>query len=209
MLKTSDAKIGLVSDPEIFETIDRGIRGGICAISKRYARANNPYLGSEYYDPKLPTSFITYLDANNLYGWAMRQPLACGNVKWVDPSVASAMNEGFWLKQNDQQRIGFIIVCDLDYPAELHDDHNDYPLAAERINIDLEMLSDAQLVIRTAYEMSRASDNVKLVLTFSRNATTVATTSCSSSSSSTAFDCAPFTASSSSNSRLGYPNTST
>ena len=56
--------------------IERGMRGGISMVSKRYAKANNPRV---IYDPAQPTNYITYLDANNLYGWAMSRPLAKKN----------------------------------------------------------------------------------------------------------------------------------
>ena len=53
---------------------ERGIRGGITQISKRYAEANNKYMKD--YNPDKPSTYIQYLDANNLYVWAMSQPLA-------------------------------------------------------------------------------------------------------------------------------------
>jgi len=53
--------------------VERGMRGGISMVSKRYAKANNPLV--PYYDPSKPNKYIMYLDANNLYGWAMSKPL--------------------------------------------------------------------------------------------------------------------------------------
>ena len=60
----------------------KGIRGGICIAPNRYAKANNKYM-KEAYDPSQPSKFITYLDANNLYGWAMSQPLPTRGFKWM------------------------------------------------------------------------------------------------------------------------------
>ena len=61
---------------------ERGIRGGITQSVHRWAKANNPYMGSEFQlDEK--TNYLQYLDANNLYGWAMSQPLPTGKFKWV------------------------------------------------------------------------------------------------------------------------------
>ena len=57
------------------------IRGGVSYVSKRYAKANNKYMGDKY-DPKDLFIFITYLDANNLYGWAMSKPLPTGGFRW-------------------------------------------------------------------------------------------------------------------------------
>ena len=62
---------------------EKGIRGGISMISNRHGKANNSYMGDEY-DDKLPPKYITYLDANNVYGWAMCKPLPTRNFKWMD-----------------------------------------------------------------------------------------------------------------------------
>ena len=62
--------------------VKRGIRGGISTISKRYAKANNKYMG-EVYDPNEPSKFISYLDANNLYGWAMSRKLPTHGFQWM------------------------------------------------------------------------------------------------------------------------------
>ena len=72
--------------------IEKGVRGGVSMISKRHGKANNKYMkrGSttegrlgEEYDPSQPSKYITYLDANNLYGWAMSKPLPISNFKWM------------------------------------------------------------------------------------------------------------------------------
>ena len=62
---------------------ERGIRGGITQSVHRCAAANNPYMGSEY-DKSKPTKYLQYLDANNLYGWVMSQPLPTGGFHWVE-----------------------------------------------------------------------------------------------------------------------------
>ena len=62
--------------------IQPNIRGGIFHASVRYARANNKLLGS-LYDPSKPTSYIQYVDANNLYGWAMSQPMPDDKIEWL------------------------------------------------------------------------------------------------------------------------------
>ena len=58
------------------------IRGGVSMISTRHSQANNKYMGSDY-DPSKPSKYIQYLDANNLYGWAMSQKLPIGNFRWM------------------------------------------------------------------------------------------------------------------------------
>ncbi len=80
-------------------------------------------MGDEYDDSK-PTKHITYLDANNLYGWAMSNPLPTGGFKWMEE------------KELDNWRnVPCTVEVDLEYPKELHDAHNEYPLAAERLVI--------------------------------------------------------------------------
>ena len=90
-------------------------------ISKRHGKANNKYMGEEY-DPSQPSKYITYLDANNLYGWAMSKPLPISNFKWMK-------------NLNNCRNRPCILEVDLEYPEELHDLHNEYPLAPESLNV--------------------------------------------------------------------------
>ena len=66
MLKTTGVKLEKISDIDKHLFIEKGLRGEISYIAKRYAKANNKYMN--YYDPKKPSTFISYLDTNNLYG---------------------------------------------------------------------------------------------------------------------------------------------
>ena len=68
LLKKTGVELELLTDLDMHLMIERGMRGGISMVSKRYAKANNPR--AEGYDPAQPTNYIKYLDANNLYGWA-------------------------------------------------------------------------------------------------------------------------------------------
>ena len=79
--KYTDVKLDTLADINQHLFIERGIRGGISMITHRHAKANNPLLTD--YDPAKPNSYILYLDANNLYGWAMSQPLSVGEFKWM------------------------------------------------------------------------------------------------------------------------------
>ena len=91
---------------------ERGIRGGITHISKRYAEANNKCM--ENYDPSKPSTYIQYLDANNLYGWAMSQPLPTHGFKWLgDLTVDSVIN----LLEKRKTNKAYIFEVDLDYPS--------------------------------------------------------------------------------------------
>ena len=82
MLKLTKVKLDLLTDYNMHMMIESGIRGGISMIAHRYAKANNKYLPD--YDEAKENSYITYLDANNLYGWAMIQDLPINNFKWSE-----------------------------------------------------------------------------------------------------------------------------
>jgi hypothetical protein len=129
MLKMTGAKIECFQEgqEDMLEMVQRGMRGGMSMISTRYARANNKYM--KKYKPNLPSSFIEYLDANNLYGWAMSQPLPEGDYKWEDPEQYTV--EKIQGLKDDAER-GYILEVDLKVPTELHDFFNDYPLAPEQ-----------------------------------------------------------------------------
>ena len=81
MLKTTKVELEKISDPDKCIFIEKGMRGGISYINKRYSKANNEYCSD--YDSKKPKKYITYLDMNNLYGYAMSQYLPYANFKWV------------------------------------------------------------------------------------------------------------------------------
>ena len=80
LLKKTGIELELFTDYEMHLFVERGMRGGISMVSKRYAKANNPYVSG--YDPSKQNKFIMYLDANNLYGWAMSKPLPKRDFKW-------------------------------------------------------------------------------------------------------------------------------
>jgi hypothetical protein len=81
MLLSTKTELELFTDPNMYLFVEKGIRGGISMITHRHMRANNKHLG-DLYDKKLPSWYISYLDANNLYGWAMSQALPIGNLEW-------------------------------------------------------------------------------------------------------------------------------
>ena len=80
ILKMTGVKLEKISDIEK-GFIEKGLRGGISYIAKRYAKANNKYIND--YDPKKPSTFISYVDMNNLYGWPMSEYLPYEGFEWV------------------------------------------------------------------------------------------------------------------------------
>jgi hypothetical protein len=137
MLLKTKVELSLIDDLEKHMFIERGMRGGISLICNRYAKANNPYMG-EKYDKKVDNSYISYLDANNLYGWAMSQKLPLNVENWLDTDSFDPMTF------NADGEKGCIVEVDLEYPQELHDSHKDYPLAPEKLTVTEEMLSSVQ-----------------------------------------------------------------
>jgi len=158
-LKISGAKLDLIYDKAMYMMIESGMRGGICSINTRFAQANNKYMGS-LYDPTKPSNYILYLDANNLYGWAMKQGLPDRNFVWCTKEEIAHIS---WVDVDDNKDFGYIVECDLDYPPELHELHNEYPLAPERVDVQVEMISDTQVEIARHYARNRTGTNVKLV----------------------------------------------
>ena len=129
-LKETKQELERLKDYDMLMMFEQGIRGGISHISKRYAEANNKYMKD--FDESKPSTFIQYLDANNLYGWAMTQKLPTHGFKWIDVDKPSVLK---LLEKKDTNQ-GFIFEVDLDYPSSLWDSHNDYPLAPEKTKID-------------------------------------------------------------------------
>ena len=128
-LKCSGIRLKLLTDPDMLLMFERGIRGGITQVVHKYAAANNPYMGDKF-DHNEDTTYLQYLDANNLYGWAMSQPLPAGRFRWVDVNP----NEISELATRTDK--GYILEVDVRYPKELHNPHNDLPFMCERIEIN-------------------------------------------------------------------------
>ena len=90
-LKKAEVKLELITNYDMLLMIEKAIRGGICQATHGYAKANNKYLKN--YDKNNKSSYIEYLDANNLYGWEMSQKLPINGFKWV--KNLSKFNEDF------------------------------------------------------------------------------------------------------------------
>ena len=126
--------------------------------SKRFARANNPLIDG--YDPSKPKKYITYLDANNLYGWAMSKPLPKRDFKWkrVMPTEEEI------LQKKENAKSGWILEVDLDYAAELHEEINSFHLAPEKKAVKKEWMSPYQKRLVKDLDLN-PPDTKKLLLT--------------------------------------------
>ena len=149
ILKMTDIQLELMTDIDMFQFIEKGMRGGVSYIANRYGKANNKYMRE--YDENAPSKYIMYLDANNLYGWAMSQYLPTGGFKWLTEKQINKINLA---QYNEDSNKGLLLEVDLEYPKELHDLHNDYPLAAERVCVNKDMLSEYCKKIATKYNIS-------------------------------------------------------
>ena len=136
-LKETGQQLQLLHDYDMLMMFEQGIRGGITHISKRYAEANNKYMKD--YNPDNESTFIQYLDANNLYGWAMSQQLPTHGFKWMkditQEKVMEILEKANYSMSNLGKK-GYIFEVDLDYPSDLWESHNDYPLAPEKMIVN-------------------------------------------------------------------------
>jgi hypothetical protein len=150
MLRFTKVNLDYITDIDIHLFIEAGMRGGVSMVSKRYAKANNKYCPG--FDITKPATFLAYIDANNLYGWAMCQALPKDNFRWVPPTRFRNFQR-ILPKIKPDSKVGYFIECDLDYPAELHDLHNDYPLAVEVLSPKDEWLSPYQKDLLTTRKL--------------------------------------------------------
>ena len=160
--------------------IQPNIRGGICHASVRYARANNKLMGS-LYDPRLPTSYIMEVDANNLSEWAMSQEMPDGDFEWLSQNECRDMGlllnyaDGrmaifdtglFDHRENEEDKKSFIFEVELEYPSELHEQDDDYPLAPEVMTIEPEITGEKQHNLRAQDFSAAFPYSRKLICSF-------------------------------------------
>ena len=131
-LKKTNVKLELLIDYDMLLMVEEGIRGGICHSIHRYAKANNKYMNN--YNENEESSYIQYLDANNLYGLAMSQKLPVNNFKWVEDT--SKINEDFIKNYYENSKKEYVLEVDVKYPKKLHNLHSDLPFLPKRIKID-------------------------------------------------------------------------
>ena len=131
-LEKTEVELELITDLDMLLMIKEGIRGGMCHAVHRYAKANNKYMKN--YDKKEESSYIQYLDANNLYGWAMSQKLTVGGFKWIED--VSKIDEDFIKNYDENSDIGYFLKVDVKYLKELHDLHSDLSFLPDGMKIN-------------------------------------------------------------------------
>ena len=157
MLKMTGIELELISNIDMHLFIEKGMRGGISYIAKRHNKANNKYMKG--HDTKKPSKFITYLDANIYYCSAMIQYISYGGFEWLNQKEIS----DFCLSSvGENSSIGCMLEVEPEYPGELHDLHNDYPLAPKKLEISQNVLSNYCFDIANEYGIKIGSVN-KLV----------------------------------------------
>ena len=139
VLKMTEIKLKLISDIDMYMYlfIEKGMRGGVSYIAKRFSKVNNKYI--KYMDYSRPSKYTTYLDANNLYGWTMSQYLPYSGFKWLNWKEIEKIDVNSISEHGSDE---YILEVDLKYPDELHDLHNYYLLPPENFEVSHNILSN-------------------------------------------------------------------
>ena len=131
-LKMTAIKLELLTDHNMILLFEKGIRGGMCNAVHNYAKANNKYMKN--YDSTKESTYLMYLDANNLYGYAMSKKLPIDNFKWE--TNLSIFTEDFVKNYDDDSDIGYLLVADVKYPEILRKAHRDLPFLPDRTKVN-------------------------------------------------------------------------
>ena len=150
-LKKTAVELELLTDIDMLLMIEKDIRDGICQATHRYAKANNKYMKN--YDKNIESSYIGYLDANNLYRWAMSQKLPVNDFEWVKQEELSKFNEDFIKNYDANGNIGYFFEVDIDYPKELFN-----------LNKDLLFLPESKKVNKVEKLICDIEDKKKYVI---------------------------------------------
>ena len=137
-LKKTNIELELLTDYGMLLMVEKGIRGGICHSIHRYAKTNNKYM--QKYNNNEESSYIQYLDANDLYGWVMSNKLPVNGFKWLDTSETSnkinEINEDFIKNYDENNDKGYILEVDVKCPKRLQELHSDLPFLSERMEVN-------------------------------------------------------------------------
>ena len=122
----------LLTDENMLLLFEKGIRGGICEAITKYKKANNKYMKN--YDSTKPSSYLMYVDANNLYGYAMSKKLPTGDFQWIED--ISIFTEDYIKNYDENSDTGYLLVVDVTYPKDLYEKHKYLPFLPEKHKID-------------------------------------------------------------------------
>jgi hypothetical protein len=166
-LKRTQVKLDILKDVEILGKFEKNIRGGVSFVAHRYAVANNKYMDN--YDPSKPERYIMYFDMNNLYGKEMTECLPQSRFKIVDSLTETGRDLIDFVRIHiteipDDLECGMFIGVDLEYPTNLHDEHKDFPLAAEHFNGKLCLTLNDKKLYGTDYRCLKFYINHGLIL---------------------------------------------
>ena len=155
MLKKTKIELEKISDIDKYLFIGKGTRGGVSYIAKRYAKVNNKYMNN--YDVEKPSTFITYLDKKNLYGWSMSKYLPYEKFECLE-----SIDEFDVMSINEKNEIGYVFEVDLKYPKNYINYRMIYPLASEKRAVSSDMLSTYYKNIANKYDI-KVGDVKKLI----------------------------------------------
>ena len=155
MLKLTKIELEKISNADMYLFIKKEMRWSISCINKRYSKANNKFCPD--YDKIKPEKYITYLDMNNLYGYAMSEYLPYGEFKWVKINNETAKRI---LNKKYDDLHGYFLEVALDYPENLHKEHNDLSMAPEKIKLKDEMLSFYCLEMKNKTDINKLVPNL-------------------------------------------------
>ena len=131
-IKKTGVKLELLTDEDMFLMYEKGIRGGMCQVTCKYAEANNKYMKN--YDKNKESSFLMYVDANGLYGWAMHKKLPVDSFKWVHD--LTMFTEDFVKGYDEESDIGYLLLVDIEYPKTLRMLYSDLPFLPDRMKVN-------------------------------------------------------------------------
>ena len=124
-LKKTGVKLELLTDNDMLMIFEEGTRGGMCHATYRNAKPNNKYMKN--YDENIISSYLEYVDANNLYGWEMSEKLPVGNFKWTEKDELLKFDEKFIKNYDENSDKGYVLKVDVEHPKNLHKLHIDLP----------------------------------------------------------------------------------
>ena len=176
VLKITGIRLELIRDPRMLAIIDKGVIGGISMVDSTLFEANSPYLDDPIYNSTLlkgeqkparglfdPVKLLRYIftiDCNGLYSYCMTLPLPYKDFKWEKNSILTL---AFVLNYSDDDRRGYFVEVDLEYPRELHRRHDSLPLAPEHKQILRSQLSDFQRKYLDKHNIKHAVGHKKVI----------------------------------------------